>query len=206
MSTKRILGWIFIPFVMLILEWKNIGKPLKVYGIMCYVLFWAVFIVLVVNSDVENTSNNEENTKPTKKIEQETKPYVLYPSSIIESIKSLTEPGMSNVDKYTMFEQKLIGLEPTKKDVEEHLKIIKKAYNQLSYESIKTKNKELLLKEIYSARIIDRFYAFNEVSNPTGLFAFNYLQIAKDAYRDILVKENYEINKKTMDNHFSNMK
>jgi hypothetical protein len=157
-----------------------------------------IFVLAVATSDTPvKTKGNIEQS-------QEHVSVTLYPDSVISTIEKLKEPGMSKVDKYSMFEQKLIGLNPTEKEMEQHKKIVTDAYAILSFEDVVKLEESTLLKQIYSARIVDRYYSSNDALNPIGLFAFNYLQIAKDAYRGILEKENYIINKSTMDKHYKN--
>ena len=198
MDLKRILLWLMFPYVMVFVEWRKAHIALKIYG--CFSV--GVILLMIVSAIAAN--NQIQTTQQVKKIEQQTDA-PLYPDDVIDTIEKLKEPGMSKVDKYSLFEQKLIGLIPTENEMERHKKIVLDAYKVLSFEGINKIDDDILLKQIYSARMVDRYFSFEEVSNSAGLFAFNYIQIAKDAYRDILEKENYEINKNTMDKHFNNM-
>jgi hypothetical protein len=168
-----------------------------------WVLF-AILAVVAVSSEEPQIKKSEVVQKQKTIIAQKAKP--LYPDEVLDTIEKLKEPGMSKVDKYTFFEQRLIGLKPTEKEMLKHLEIVKAAYSKVTFDGVQKIDDETILKQIYSARMVDVYYATDEVSNPTGLFAFNYIQIAKDAYRGILERENYDINKMTMDNHFNNMK
>lgn len=202
MDVKRILGWLFIPFVMVFIDWKRAHVALKIYGVFSASVF-AIMIIAAIASD--EPVETKEQTKVQSQEVKVVKETPLYPEDVLDMVEKLKEPGMSKIDKYAMFEQKLIGLKPTEKEMEKHKKIILDAYQILTFEGINKLTDETLLKQIYSARIVDRYYSFDEVANPTGLFAFNYLQIAKDAYRKILEQENYDINKRTMDKHYNNM-
>jgi hypothetical protein len=196
MSFKRILGWLIAPFIMVIIDWKRVGILLKLYG-GAWLFIILIGVVAVATADPEELNKKQAVTKAQKT--------VLYPDSILKSISEINKTTVSKNEKYAQFEQKMIGLKPTKTEMDNHLKIIKSAYNKLTFEAIQTIDDDTLLKQIYSARIVDNYYNFDDPSNPTGLFAFNYIQIAKDAYRDILQLEQYDINKNTMDKHFENM-
>jgi hypothetical protein len=189
---------------MVFVEWRKANILLKVYGSFSAGVILLMIIVAITQNSEQPTSEVKKDQKAMKKVEQKIDA-PLYPDDVIDTIEKLKEPGMSKVDKYSLFEQKLIGLIPTEKEMEQHKKIVLDAYKVLSFEGINKLDDDILLKQIYSARMVDRYFSFEEVSNPAGLFAFNYIQIAKDAYRDILEKENYEINKSTMDKHFNNM-
>ncbi len=204
MNLKRILLWFLFPYVMVFVEWRKANILLKVYGSFSAGVILLMIIVAITQNSEQPTSEVKKDQKAMKKVEQKIDA-PLYPDDVIDTIEKLKEPGMSKVDKYSLFEQKLIGLIPTEKEMEQHKKIVLDAYKVLSFEGINKLDDDILLKQIYSARMVDRYFSFEEVSNPAGLFAFNYIQIAKDAYRDILEKENYEINKSTMDKHFNNM-
>jgi hypothetical protein len=204
LNLKRILLWFLFPYVMVFVEWRKANILLKVYGSFSAGVILLMIIVAITQNSEQPTSEVKKDQKAMKKVEQKIDA-PLYPDDVIDTIEKLKEPGMSKVDKYSLFEQKLIGLIPTEKEMEQHKKIVLDAYKVLSFEGINKLDDDILLKQIYSARMVDRYFSFEEVSNPAGLFAFNYIQIAKDAYRDILEKENYEINKSTMDKHFNNM-
>lgn len=207
MTLLKVIGWLSVPYVMIVLQWKKLNTVVKIVGSIYAVISLLIFIGALFSPEQPSTEQvqTESVPKETTTVAEDTKPFTLYPDTLLKEIEKLKEPGMSKVDKYTMFEQNLVGLNPTEKEMLEHKKIVIDAYKQLSFDTIQTIDDETILKQIYSARIVDKYFSFDDASNSTGLFAFNYLQIAKDAYRGILEKENYNINKKTMDNHYGNM-
>jgi hypothetical protein len=201
MSAGRIIGWVLVPYVMVFLDWKRAHVLLKIYGSIC-AFFFIISVLVALTADEEKSTSKDEK-EIVKKTEQTNKP--LYPQNVLDQIKSLNSSSVEKSERFKEFEMSLINLNPTKSEVEEHLKIIKDAYQKMTYESVSKIDDETILKQIYSASIVDDFYSFDDPDNATGLFAFNYFQIAKDAYRGILQKEAYEINKSTMDKHYKNM-
>ncbi|RED51639.1 hypothetical protein [Cohnella lupini] len=58
MSLLKVLGWIFVPYIMIFVKWKQIGKVAKGFG-----TAWALFALLIV---ISNAFGNSE--EPNKEI------------------------------------------------------------------------------------------------------------------------------------------
>jgi hypothetical protein len=67
MVLKRIIGWLFIPYVMVFIDWKQSNVFLKIYGISSLCLIF-IFILAVATSENNKNGTTEKSvqTEPEK--------------------------------------------------------------------------------------------------------------------------------------------
>lgn len=93
MDVKRILGWLFIPYVMVFIDWKRAHVALKIYGVFSASVF-AIMIIAAIASD--EPVETKEQTKEVKK--QPAKPKVLTAAQKEEKRKEQYEKCFSAWD------------------------------------------------------------------------------------------------------------
>jgi|GEM_PF-3338089 len=72
MGFFKVLGWIFVPFIMIFVRWKQIGTASKIFGIPWAVISFIIVVSMIVSggsdtSTVSTSTQASETTTPTKK-------------------------------------------------------------------------------------------------------------------------------------------
>jgi hypothetical protein len=145
------------------------------------------FIFLIVLISILGSSDSEDSVKQAA---------ILYPDSIVTSISEANTSKASGIERYETFEMAtLLGLQPTEEDMLLHKKVLLDAYAAGDYNNIRSLSPERLLKLVYSARIVDKYFVLTKNGNdPLAQVSFDVFQISRDAYRGNLEDPFYESN------------
>lgn len=202
LKVLRIIGWVFIPYIMIFISWKSLNRDQKVFGII-----WAVVsLIIVVSSGGDDSSTSSVKTENKTKIETaQVKPVTLYSKSLLTTIDTLSKKSTKRNEKYKEYETALVGLTPSKEDMTAHFEVILKNYKSLTYKTFESVSEQEILKSIYSARVVERFYVTKkDTANPKAEFAQYMFQVYRDGYRGELKQADFDSNKSKLDKAFSN--
>ena len=209
MKILRIVGWVFIPYIMIFISWKSLNRDKKVFGII-----WAVLLLIIFvptngedssTSRVKNESNIKKKENNTKVETAQLKPVTLYSGALLNTIEALSKKSTNRNEKYKEYETTLVGLTPSREEMMAHFEIILKNYKSLTNKTLKSSSEQKILKTIYSARVVELFYvSTKDKTNPKSEFAQYMFQVYRDGYRGDLKRDDFDSKKGKLDKAFYN--
>jgi hypothetical protein len=196
----RLLFWIIAPFIMIFIRFKHLDWKGKSLGIVYSFLFLLIVLISVTpdpnQTTIQNTSEQKQETKTTSP--------VLYSKTVLDAIEKAKNSKENKINRYSSYElSTMLGLKPTEEEMNMHKKVLLTAYQNKEHLNIKSLTDDTLLKLAFSARMVDKYHVIIKNENdPLASFAFDFFQITKDAYRNILEDTFYQANLRQLDKKF----
>ncbi|WP_160037185.1 hypothetical protein [Paenibacillus sp. An7] len=221
MKFLRILGWICIPFIMVIISWRKLGKAPKVAAIIWSILIILFFLIptedqekqLAETKTVPTTTNtqtkseevNKPSVEPAPKDEIEAEPSgteVEEETKTIDwrtKIKEIANSDQSVTEKFDQVELELVNnYIPSEEELTAFENEIISAFKNKEYLKDIT-DAEYMLTNIFKSSVIVSSY--EDKNEPMPSFAFDFWQNSKYTYRgaDAVDSESVKANEDQME-------
>lgn len=215
MRFLKILGWICVPFIMLIVSWRKLGKTPKTLAIIWSILL-ILFIAIPTGSEEEQladtnatptTANTPVRSEDVSKLDAETTPKedVVEPADTEEvidwksKIKEIANSDQSETDKFDQVEIELVSnYTPSKEELNDFENEIISSFKNKEYLKDIT-DAEYMLTNIFKSSVVVSNY--KDKNAPMAKFAFDFWQNSKYTFRgaDAVDSESVKANEDQME-------